>query len=337
MSSVISDPFGGVVISVFLSILLLGAMFVQLYIYFDRYPKDNIWLKVFVVVLFALDVLNTVFVLMWVYKLLIDNFGNLVAFTKADWTATTDPLLAGIMAGMVQGFFAWKIWVLTKNYVIVGVIVLCALASSAGGVATSIIGFLVIDSVDWNELRNKLDAPSLVWLIPAALGDLIIAVVITICLQRAKGSIRRTNRILNRIIRRLLTATIAIIDVGLILGVKASAQSKYFYLLAYASRRGSLIIFVRTVQCVAFILPKLYTNSALSSLNARRPHTQDIGDEPSALTMPWNSNEGHTTPRSQGVFISVEYESHEMRDPRKQKNTSMALSDDSDAAKDQGL
>ncbi|KAK0501018.1 hypothetical protein EDD18DRAFT_1147024 [Armillaria luteobubalina] len=277
-------------------------MFVQLFIYFDRYPKDNIWLKVFVIVLFTLDVLNSVFVLMWVYKLLIDNFGNLVAFTKADWTATTDPLLAGIMAGMVQGFFAWKIWVLTKNYFYVGVIVLCAF----------IIGFLVNNSVDWDGLRDKLDAPSLVWLIPAALGDLIIAVVITICLQRAKGSIRRTNRILNRIIRRLLTATVAIIDLGLIVGVKRQP----YYL------------------CVAFVLPKLYTNSALSSLNARRPHTQDTGDDAPALTMPWNSTEGHAQPRSQGVFISVEYESHEMRDARNQKNISMALSDDSDARED---
>ncbi|SJL13635.1 uncharacterized protein ARMOST_17082 [Armillaria ostoyae] len=328
------------------------AMFVQLYIYFDRYPKsaelslsttspnlfarDNIWLKVFVIVLFALDVLNSIFVLMWVYKLLIDNFGNLVAFTKADWTATTDPLLAGIMAGMVQGFFAWKIWVLTKNYYYVGVIVICALTSSAGGIATSIIGFLVINSVDWSELRNKLDAPSLVWLIPAALGDLIIAVVITMCLQRAKGSIRRTNRILNRIIRLtmqngLLTATVAIIDLGLILGVKASVEPLSFFVpscLCLQQRQPYYL-------CVAFILPKLYTNSALSSLNARRPHTQDIGDEAAAPTMPWNSTEGHAPPRSQGqVFISVEYESHEMRDARNQKNVSMALSDDSDTPED---
>ncbi|KAK0465920.1 uncharacterized protein EV420DRAFT_1709271 [Desarmillaria tabescens] len=333
MSSVISDPFGGVIMSVFLSILLLGALLVQLYIYFDRYPKDNIWLKVFVIVLFTLDVLNSLFVLMWVYKLLIDNFGNLVAFTKSDWTITTDPFLLGIMAGMVQGFFAWKIWVLTKNYYYVGAVVICALTSSVGGIVTSIIGFLVIDSTNWDGLRDKLDRPSLVWLIPAALGDLIIAVVITICLQRAKGSIRRTNRILNRIIRLtmqngeshtfswrvprglmlptgLLTATVALTDLGLILAVEASRQPYYI--------------------CVAFILPKLYTNSALSSLNARQPHTQNIGDEVASMTMPWNSADGHTLPRSQGVFISVEYESHEMRDPRNQKNNSVAPSDSED-------
>ncbi|KAK0479693.1 hypothetical protein IW261DRAFT_1564340 [Armillaria novae-zelandiae] len=71
MSSPISDPFGGVLISVFLSILLLGAMFVQLFIYFDHYPKDHAWIKAFVLVLFALDILNSIFVLAWVYKMLI--------------------------------------------------------------------------------------------------------------------------------------------------------------------------------------------------------------------------------------------------------------------------
>ncbi|PBK89898.1 hypothetical protein ARMGADRAFT_1083372 [Armillaria gallica] len=271
MSNAISDPFGGVVISVFLSILLLGAMVVQLYIYFDRYPKDNIWLKVFIVALFTLDILNSVFTIMWVYKLLIDNFGNFVAFTKFDWTVMSDSLLAGIMTGMVQFFFAWKIWILTKNYFYVGAIVICALTSSAGGIATSIGGFRIIDWADWNELRSKLDKLSLVWLAPAALGDLIITAVITISLQRAKGSIRRTNR-------------------------------------------------------VAFILPKLYTNSALSSLNARQPHTHDVGDEDNSLAMSWNIGEG--PPRSQGVLISVDYESHEMRDPQNQKNASITLSDD---------
>ncbi|SJK98428.1 uncharacterized protein ARMOST_01695 [Armillaria ostoyae] len=273
MSSGISDPFGGVVISVFLSILLLGAMIVQLYIYFDRYPKDNIWLKVFIVVLFTLDILNSVFTIMWVYKLLIDNFGNFVALNKSDWTVMTDPLLTGVMAGMVQVFFAWKIWVLTKNYFYVGAILICALTSSAGGMATSIAGIPLMDSADWNELRNKLYKFSLVWLAPAALGDLIITFVITICLQRAKGSIRRTNR-------------------------------------------------------VAFILPKLYTNSVLSSLNARQAHTHDIGDEVNSLAMLWNSSERHAPPRLQGVLISVEYDSHEMRDPHNQKNASMTLSDD---------
>ncbi|PBK89897.1 hypothetical protein ARMGADRAFT_1015032 [Armillaria gallica] len=284
-------------------------MIVQLYIYFDRYPKDNVWLKVFIVVLFTLDVLNSVFTIMWVYKFLIDNFGNLVALNKADWTVMTDPILTGVMSGMVQVFFAWKIWVLTKNYFYVGAILICALTSSAGGVAASITAVPIMDSADWNELRSKLYKLSLVWLAPAALGDLIITVVITIHLQRAKGSIRRTNRLLNKIIRLtmqngLLTATVALIDLILILAV----ESKPYYL------------------CVAFILPKLYTNSALSSLNARQPHTHDVGDEDNSLAMSWNIGEG--PPRSQGVLISVECESHEMGDPHNEKNASITLSDD---------
>ncbi len=68
--------------------------------------------------------------------------------------------------------------------------------------AASIAGIPITDSADWNELRSKLYKLSLVWLAPAALGDLIITVVITIYLQRAKGSIKRTNRVLNKIIRR---------------------------------------------------------------------------------------------------------------------------------------
>ncbi len=140
----------------------------------------------------------------------------------AGWTLETDPILTGVMSGMVQVFFAWKIWVLTKyviypsnsqvpfliqlhgcrNYFYVGAILICALASLAGAIATSIAGIPIMNSADWEEIRNKLYKLSLVWLAPAAFGDLIITVVITVSLQRAKGSIRRTNCVLNKIIRR---------------------------------------------------------------------------------------------------------------------------------------
>ncbi|KAK0192642.1 hypothetical protein F5146DRAFT_1120441 [Armillaria mellea] len=229
-------------------------------------PLEKIWLKVFIVVLFTLDILNSVFTIMWVYKLLIDNFGNFAVFAKSDWTVMSDSLLAGIMAGMVQVFFTWKIWILTKNYFYVSVIVICALTSSAGGIATS------------------------------ALGDLVITVVITISLQRAKGSIRRTN-----------PSELAV-----------TMQNGKFHTLPSLRQVFNL--------GVAFILPKLYTNSALSSLNARQPHTHDVGDEVNSLAMPWDSSGG--PPRSQGVLISVEYESHEMTNPHNQKNASMTISDD---------
>ncbi|KAG7451884.1 uncharacterized protein BT62DRAFT_269774 [Guyanagaster necrorhizus] len=296
MGSLISDPFGGVLISVFVSILLLGAMFVQLFIYFDHYPKDRLWIKLFVLVLFALDILNSVFVLAWVYKMLILNFGNIAAFSKADWTIATDPLLSGIMSGMVQFFFAWKIWVLTKNYFFFIAIGAFALASSAGGIATSTIAFMVLDTVNWVELRIKLDTPALVWLIPAAVCDLIIATIITVYLQRAKGPFKRTNRVLNRVIRLtmqngLLTATVAVIDLVLILAIKDTP----YYLF------------------VAFILPKLYTNSAMSSLNARHVRNNDVEDDAASLSMVsgfWGSSPGRVSPlttRPEEMFVNMGY------------------------------
>ncbi|KAK0234134.1 hypothetical protein IW262DRAFT_134835 [Armillaria fumosa] len=310
MSSPISDPFGGVLISVFLSILLLGAMFVQLFIYFDHYPKDHTWIKVFVLVLFALDILNSVFVLAWVYKMLIDNFGNIEAFMKADWTAATDPLLSCIMSGMVQFFFAWKIWVLTKNYFFILIIGICALASTAGGLATSIIAFRVWQTVDWPELRVKLDTPALIWLIPAAVCDLIIAIIITVYLQRAKGPFKRTNRILNRVIRLtmqngLLTATIAVVDMVLILAIKDTP----YYLF------------------VAFILPKLYTNSAMSSLNSRHVKHNDIEDDITSLSMVsgfWGSSPGRASPltaRPQEMYVNVKHGRHQDPDRRDAETT----------------
>ncbi len=85
---------------------------------------------------------------------------------------------------------------------------------------------MVWQTVDWPELRVKLDTPALVWLIPAAVCDLIIAIIITVYLQRAKGPFKRTNRILNRVIRResFLSATCNIADASVVTMQKRQVQ-----------------------------------------------------------------------------------------------------------------
>ncbi|KAG7441675.1 uncharacterized protein BT62DRAFT_936805 [Guyanagaster necrorhizus] len=244
--SVISDPFGMILVCVFLSILLLGVMMVQLFLYIDRYPTDPPYLKIFVVSLFALDVINSVFVMVWTYNMLIDNFMNPAAFGGADWIVCTDPVLSGLMASMVQGFFSWRVWVLTRNPFYFGFVVLCAIASTAGGIGTGIYAAIIMD---FSKFR-KIKAVALIWLISGALGDLAITLIITSYLRKARGTFPRTDRLLRKLIRLtmqngLLTSLLAVVDFSLYL---ASNKPYYFG--------------------IAFLIPKLYTNSGALSLSS---------------------------------------------------------------------
>lgn len=300
--SVISDPFGMILVCVFLSILLLGVMMVQLFLYIDRYPTDPPYLKIFVVSLFALDVINSVFVMVWTYNMLIDNFMNPAAFGGADWIVCTDPVLSGLMASMVQGFFSWRVWVLTRNPFYFGFVVLCAIASTAGGIGTGIYAAIIMD---FSKFR-KIKAVALIWLISGALGDLAITLIITSYLRKARGTFPRTDRLLRKLIRLtmqngLLTSLLAVVDFSLYL---ASNKPYYFG--------------------IAFLIPKLYTNSALSSLNARavKYSTTDDSERSSHQRMTteprfWNgaAHTGiETGARPAEVVVNVETESHEMSD-----------------------
>ncbi|KAK0437375.1 hypothetical protein EV421DRAFT_1828688 [Armillaria borealis] len=307
--SVISDPFGMILVCVFLSILLLGIMIAQLFLYLDRYPTDPPYLKGFVVSLFALDVINSVFVMVWTYRMLIDNFMNPAAFATADWIVCTDPFISGFMASMVQGFFAWRVWVLTRNPLYFGFVVLCAIASTGGGLGTGIYAAII---GDFSEFR-KIKAVALIWLISGALGDLAITLIITNYLRKARGTFPSTDRLLTKLIRLtmqngLLTSLLAVVDFSLYL---ASNKPYYFG--------------------IAFLIPKLYTNSALSSLNARavKHSTTDdseLSEHRRMATEPrfWNGADHtgiETGARPPEVVVNVEMESHEMSDvSRKDKD-----------------
>ncbi|KAK0220863.1 hypothetical protein EDD85DRAFT_863736 [Armillaria nabsnona] len=307
--SVISEPFGMILVCVFLSILLLGIMIIQLFLYLDRYPTDSPYLKGFVISLFALDVINSVFVMVWTYKMLIDNFMNPAAFMTADWIVCTDPIISGFMASMVQGFFAWRIWVLTRNPLYFGFVVLCAIASTGGGLGTGIYAAII---GDLSEFR-KIKAVALIWLISGALGDLAITLITTNYLRKARGTFPRTDRLLTKLIRLtmqngLLTSLLAVVDFSLYL---ASNKPYYFG--------------------IAFLIPKLYTNSALSSLNARAvkystTDDSELSEHRRTATEPrfWNgaNHTGiETGARPPEVVVNVEIESHEMSDvSRKDKD-----------------
>ncbi|EKM49663.1 uncharacterized protein PHACADRAFT_214192 [Phanerochaete carnosa HHB-10118-sp] len=66
---------GPCLLGIFLNILLYGVVLVQAQIYYTRYPKDPLWLKIYVGLLISADTLNTAFNIAWIYITLINNFG----------------------------------------------------------------------------------------------------------------------------------------------------------------------------------------------------------------------------------------------------------------------
>ncbi|KZP19023.1 hypothetical protein FIBSPDRAFT_1045778 [Athelia psychrophila] len=256
MSSPIADPFGFILIGVFISLMLFGIVVSQTFAYYQNCENDTRWLKCFVAVLFAFDLLSSILAMAWMYSLLIDNWGVIEAFTHGDWLLAGDPIIIGIVAGMAQCFFAWRIYVITSSRWMTASIACCALVTACGGIGTGIASVWVREYALFVNFKQII----IIFLVSAAIGDLGITVALTYHLRSRKGSFEATDRILDNIIRLtiqngFLTAIVAIVDMVVY--------------LAYAQPYH---------MAISFVMPKLYTNTVLSSLNARQHMRRDLAN-----------------------------------------------------------
>ncbi|SJL02685.1 uncharacterized protein ARMOST_06019 [Armillaria ostoyae] len=237
---------GPMIIGLYINIILLGIIATQMYMYLNAYRKDRLWMKIFVVVLFVANVANTAFLCKFLYTSLILNFGDDAYLARADWVFATDPALTGIIAGMVQLFFAWRVKVLTNNLWLVAIVAVCALAGTGSAIATS---FEVGNTPEFVKFQD-FKVVVIIWLAAECVSDILISGILV--WQLRKTGFQSTDELVDRIIRLtvqtgLITSICAIIDLALFL----------------SDPTGTHLIF-------NFPLSKLYTNTMMSTLNSRR-------------------------------------------------------------------
>ncbi|KAL4253441.1 hypothetical protein ABKN59_002070 [Abortiporus biennis] len=234
-------------IGTMLNVMLYGIMVAQTVMFFNTYDKDRFFIKTLVVVLFVADTINCVFDIAWIYNILINHFNDLDALATADWVFATDPAMVGIIATIVQLFFAWRVKVLTKHNWVVLLIFLTSLCSMLGGIGTAIAISIVPEFIHF----QKFEVIVIIWLIGAAICDSSITIALTLYLRKHKTGFQGTDTLLNKLIR--LT-----VQNGAICAVWAIID-----LIVYlASPTGLHLAF-------NFPLAKLYTNSLMSTLNSR--------------------------------------------------------------------
>ncbi|KAJ6625950.1 hypothetical protein B0H10DRAFT_1999623 [Mycena sp. CBHHK59/15] len=230
------------------------------------------------------DTLNTGFMTAYLYDSLIIHFSDLVYLSRANWVFATgrlinrahaysslkrtrlDPAMTGIIGSMVQLFYAWRIHSLKGNPWIIALIVTCALTNAFGGLASAAAIAFVPQFSHFQEFQ----VPVICWLLSAAVGDIIITITLVLYFRNHRTGCSAMDTRVDQIIRLtiqtgMITTLCSVIDLGLFLG-----DSNGMHLL--------------------FNLPlaKLYSNSLLSSLNARGGwrRTEDATDSGELKTAP---------------------------------------------------
>ncbi|CAA7266018.1 unnamed protein product [Cyclocybe aegerita] len=158
----------------FINVLLLGIMITQVYLYYTTYKRDQLWMKIYVAVLFVLDVVNTVFIFIYLYRSFITFFGDFDFIERADHYVATDPATTGLVGTMVQLFFAWRIFVLTKTWIYSAVITILAITAGICSILSSVGVARTPKFIDFHAFKN----PVIVWLVASVVDDILITSIL---------------------------------------------------------------------------------------------------------------------------------------------------------------
>ncbi|KZV66158.1 hypothetical protein PENSPDRAFT_98416 [Peniophora sp. CONT] len=242
---------GPVFIGTLFSWLLYGVSCVQLYLYHVSTYNDATWIRSLVYVIFLLDTYHSIVAAFMGWNFLCSGWGRPSALVYPGWTFVSIPIISGIVAALVQVFYAWRIHILRGWRVLPMLIIALALLQAGGGISTGIgvIPFTNVSQI--HALESRID----VWLAGSATVDVIISVSMVYILFTARRSSMISlhgERVINRLIRLsvetgIATTTTAVLELGMFFWT----PNANFYVL------------------LSLILCKVYSNALMTSLNSR--------------------------------------------------------------------
>ncbi|KAJ6471162.1 hypothetical protein C8R47DRAFT_1148044 [Mycena vitilis] len=259
-------------IGVVLNTFLFGLLVQQTITYYQGYKNDKPWLRYFVLYIFVVETVNTGMCVAMIYSPLIGQFGTPLPVTLFPALLPSQPFLEAAIFVPVQFFYAWRISVIMRHYIIPVLICLTSLTSMVGAAWTAVIVYHVKDYAH----KPMVDKTALIWSCSAAAADIMITASLVLSLRLRRSGVSRTDDTINRIVKNTIqtggvTVAFTILDVALFVALPNSTLSFVF----------------------DFGIPKLYSNALLSTLNARSGGDGgmiELGTHaPTSQNVPWST------------------------------------------------
>ncbi|KAF5310609.1 hypothetical protein D9619_007767 [Psilocybe cf. subviscida] len=242
---------GPLVLGYMLGCILVGILTMQVNSYYNNFPNDRAWIKWLVGILFGFEMIFTLFTLINAWAAFGTGWGDVTSLQFQHWSLVPIPLLSGIIASIVQYFFAYRIYKLTNR---IWLPILIAAISALQCVMVFYVGIT-------NAVRGRsfvafyqLSTFISIWLAGDAVCDILIAISTVTILVRAsrKSHFRNTDTTLQRLIR--LT-----VETGLITASGATIE-----LILWQVEK-----FLNYHYIFFLVLGKLYSNALMAALNSR--------------------------------------------------------------------
>ncbi|KAF8881027.1 hypothetical protein CPB84DRAFT_1792086 [Gymnopilus junonius] len=280
---------------------LFGVLVVQVYLYHLAFPNDPMRNKGLVYSVLVLDILQTIIITRSVFHIFGDGYGNFSSFNDVELAWLDVPVLTGIISFIAQGFYAYRIKIISQSYWVAGVILFFAVLQLGGAIAAAVI---LKNAVLFSRLLGRTYSICAgVWNGGSALCDVIIAIYMTYYISsRSSGALKSTRNSLRRVIR-------LVIETG-------SVTGSFITFEVLKSAIAILNLVLENIPGTSYylvpseILAKVYSNSMLVVLNSRMKIGADLPASENTTTIPrvrtdiHNGTDGYEL--GEGVMITRE-------------------------------
>ncbi|KIK02597.1 hypothetical protein K443DRAFT_513791 [Laccaria amethystina LaAM-08-1] len=218
--------------------------------YYFTHQSDRWHLKALVGAVMLTDTIHQGLITHTVYTYTITNWGNVAFLGELVQTLLIEVLFNGLTTVMVQCFLATRIWRLSDRKIwLIVIIVLLVFGEFGVNLAYTIISL----RFDTFAQLAHLEGLSLATNALAAAGDIVIAASLCTILHRSRTGFHRSDTIISKLI-------VFSVNTGLLTSLCALAS--LVSILAWPNT----FIYIAFFFCIG----RLYTNSLLATLNARK-------------------------------------------------------------------
>ncbi|PBK86565.1 hypothetical protein ARMGADRAFT_1086406 [Armillaria gallica] len=178
---------------------LFGTLSVQLYLYYLAFPKDRKITKYLVYGIYLVEFVQTILFTHDAFAKFGYGFGDPKALTRVYFNWLTVPIVSAAAACVGQGFYAYRIFILSKSRIIPIFVICVSLTSSVAAIITGVYCFQEDDVTELNSWKMYIAVG--IWCGASALCDIIIAICMTYYLMRSNTGFRRTRILVTNLIR----------------------------------------------------------------------------------------------------------------------------------------
>ncbi|KAI0755251.1 histone acetylation protein-domain-containing protein [Daedaleopsis nitida] len=267
--AVIDETFGAALVGLVVGACLYGVTLLQTYGLSSTIPAETIVLngarnyandaksiKALVVILTVLDTLHLILCTKAIYWYLVSNFGDVDNLDVTSWSMALQTDCNGLIGLIVETFFARRVWMMSRNWLITGIIVVlaCLHFASDGSVLASanFAGLGVVFTVESFSKFGRLTWVTSVGLGSAAVSDILIAIAMCYYLYTKRTGLRRTDSVVTTLMVYSINSGLTTSIIASICVVTFAAMPTNFIWLSFF-----------------WIMGKCYVNSFLALLNSR--------------------------------------------------------------------